>query len=144
MTTEETRDAAKVMEAYANGKKIQYLNDDNVWIDVPNPLFDWDNYVYRIKPEQKYRPFKSKEECWNEMLKHQPFGWIYCKNDSCYYCIISVDKDKIELSPDIYPHSETTPKEYYLENSYVDFVTALEDYEYTFADGTPFGIKNEE
>ena len=77
------------------------------------------------------------------MLKHQPFGWIYCKNDSCYYCIISVDEGKIELSPDMYPHSETTPKEYYLENSYVDFVTALEDYEYTFADGTPFGIKEE-
>ena len=143
MTVQEIREAAKVMEAYANGKKIQYLNDDNEWIDAPNPLFDWDNYVYRIKPEPKYRPFKRQEECWNEMMKHQPFGWIYCKNDSCYYCIISVDEGKIELSPDMYPHSETTPKEYYLENSYVDFVTALEDYEYTFADGTPFGIKEE-
>ena len=141
MTTEETRDAVKVMEAYANGKKIQYLDNNNKWIDAHNPVFDWYNYDYRIKPEPKCRPFKSQEECWNEMMKHQPFGWIYCKNDSCYYCIISVDEDKIELSPDMYPHSETTPKEYYLENSYVDFVTALEDYEYTFADGTPFGIK---
>ena len=144
MTVQEIREAAKVMEAYANGKKIQYLNDDNEWIDAPNPLFDWDNYVYRIKPGLRYRPFETKEECWNEMLKHQPFGWIYCKNDSCYYCIISVDEDKIELSPDMYPHSETTPKEYYLENSYVDFVTALEDYEYTFADGTPFGIREKQ
>ena len=144
MTVQEIREAAKVMEAYANGNKIQYLNDDNEWIDAPNPLFDWDNCVYRIKPEIKYRPFKNQEECWQEMLKHQPFGWIYCKNDSCYYCIISVDEDKIELSPDMYPHSETTPNEYYLENSYVDFVTALEDYEYTFADGTPFGIREEQ
>ena len=143
MTVQEIREAAKVMEAYANGKKIQYLNDDNEWIDAPNPLFDWDNCVYRIKPEDTYRPFKTQEECWSEMLRHQPFGWIYCKNDSCYYCIISVDEDKIELSPDMYPHSETTPKEYYLENSYVGFVTALEDYEYTFADGTLFGIKEE-
>ena len=143
MTVQEIREAAKVMEAYANGKKIQYLNDDNEWIDAPNPLFDWDNCVYRIKPEQKYRPFKSQEECWNEMLKHQPFGWIYNKNVSCYYCIISVDEGKIELSPEMQPHSETTIKEYYMENSYVDFVTVLEDYEYTFADGTPFGIKEE-
>lgn len=94
--------------------------------------------------EPSYRPFKSQEECWNEMLKHQPFGWIYSKNVSCYYCIISVDEDKIELSPEMQPHSETTIKEYYMENSYVGFVTALEDYEYTFADGTPFGIKEEQ
>ena len=46
MTVQEIREAAKVMEAYANGKKIQYLNDDNEWIDAPNPLFDWDNCVY--------------------------------------------------------------------------------------------------
>ena len=51
MTVQEIREAAKVMEAYANGKKIQYLNDDNEWIDAPNPLFDWDNCVYRIKPQ---------------------------------------------------------------------------------------------
>ena len=34
MTVQEIREAAKVMEAYANGKKIQYLNDDNEWIDA--------------------------------------------------------------------------------------------------------------
>ena len=66
MTTEETRKAVKVMEAYANGKAIQYLNDDNEWIDTPKPFFDWHNYVYRIKPEPQYRPFKSQEECWNK------------------------------------------------------------------------------
>ena len=143
---EEIREAAKVMEAYANGKKIQ-CNDNHLgngeWVTTDNPSFNWDKYAYRIKLESQYRPFKTQEECWNEILRHQPLGWICCKNDSCYYCIISVDEDKIELSPDMYPHSETTPKEYYLENSYVDFVTALEDYEYTFADGTPFGIKEE-
>ena len=143
MTREEIKEAAKVMEAYANGKKIQIQNYDKTWNDCPSPVFNWGAFKYRVKPEPKYRPFKTQEECWQEMLKHHPFGWIYCKNDSCYYCIISVDEDKIELSPDMYPHSETTPKEYYLENSYVDFVTALEDYEYTFADGTPFGVKEE-
>ena len=70
MTIEEIKEAAKVMEAYANGKKIQYLNGDNEWIDTPNPFFDWHNYVYRIKPGLKYRPFETQEECWNEMLKH--------------------------------------------------------------------------
>ena len=57
---------------------------------------------------------------------------------------ISVDEGKIELSPDMYPHSETTPKEYYLEKDYFFFDAALESFEFAFADGTPFGIKKEE
>ena len=147
MTREEAKRRAELYSALAEGKAIQVQNPvASKWeyLDINKVGEFMEELNYRIKPEPKYRPFKSQEECWNEMLKHQPFGWIYCKNDSCYYCIISVDEDKIELSPDIYPHSETTPKEYYLENSYVDFVTALEDYEYTFADGIPFGIKKEE
>ena len=145
MTREEAKSRAELYSALAEGKTIQVLSCKGEWIDIKTDELDYlkNYYKYRIKLEPKYRPFKSQEECWNEMLKHQPFRWIYCKNDSCYYCIISVDENKIELSPDMYPHSETTPKEYYLENSYVDFVTALEDYEYTFADGTPFGIKEE-
>ena len=134
------------MQAWAEGKIIQFRKKGTVeWVDLyEDDLRVSSAYHYRIKTEPKYRPFKSQEECWNEMLKHQPFGWIYNKNDSCYYCIISVDEDKIELSPEMQPHSETTIKEYYMENSYIDFVIALEDYEYTFADGTPFGIKKEE
>ena len=116
MTTEEIKEAAKVMEAYANGKKIQYLNDDNEWIDAPNPLFDWDNCVYRIKPEDTYRPFKTQEECWNEMHKHPDFGWV---------------KDKEKLS--YYPIQEVSDTNHYRN--------LLNDYEFT--DGTPFGIKEE-
>ena len=145
MTREEIKELLPIMQAWAEGKAIQFRKKGTVeWVDLyEDDLRVSSAYHYRIKPESKYRPFKSQEECWEEMLKHQPFGWIYNKNDSCYYCIISVDEDKIELSPEMQPHSETTIKEYYMENSYIDFVTALEDYEYTFADGTPFGIKEE-
>lgn len=146
MTIEEVKRRAELYSALAEGKTIQVKNMDGEWTDVKPEKINYisEELAFRIKPEPKYRPFKTQEECWQEMLKHQPFGWIYNKNDSCYYCIISVDEDKIELSPEMQPHSETTIKEYYMENSYIDFVTALEDYEYTFADGTPFGIKNEE
>ena len=146
MTREEAKRRAELYSALAEGKTIQVQNPNGgEWFDVKIETLRsiCEEFNYRIKPEPKYRPFKTQEECWNEMLKHQPFGWIYNKNDSCYYCIISVDEDKIELSPEMQPHSETTIKEYYMENSYIDFVTALEDYEYTFADGTPFGIKEE-
>ena len=146
MTREETKRRAELYSALADGKTIQVQNpNEGEWFDVKIETLRsiCEEFNYRIKPEPKYRPFKTQEECWNEMLKHQPFGWIYNKNDSCYYCIISVDEDKIELSPEMQPHSETTIKEYYMENSYIDFVTALEDYEYTFADGETFGIKEE-
>ena len=145
MTTEEIKRRSELYSALAEGKTIQIKNTDGEWSDVQPIKLNYipEELVFRVKPQPKHRPFKSQEECWNEMLKHQPFGWIYNKNDSCYYCIISVDEDKIELSPEMQPHSETTIKEYYMENSYIDFVTALEDYEYTFADGTPFGIKEE-
>ena len=70
---------------------------------------------YRIKPEAKYRHFKNAEECWQEMLKHQPFGWV--KTDSGYEPIWHVNEGD-------------------------DFnATFLNS---TFADGTPFGIKEEE
>ena len=145
MTREEIKRRAELYSALAEGKTIQILNMEGNWVDVEVKKLNYipETLKFRIKPEPKYRPFKSQEECWSEMLKHQPFGWIYCKNDSCYYCIISVDEGKIELSPDMYPHSETTPKEYYLEKDYFFFDAALEDFEFTFADGTPFGIKEE-
>ena len=121
MTTEETRDAVKVMEAYANGKKIQYLDNNNKWIDAHNPVFDWYNYDYRIKPEPKYRPFKTQEECWQEMMKHQPFGWIKSKITKQIYCIGVVAEEEM-----------------YCFNDFWNYQDAFE--QFTFIDGTPFGI----
>ena len=129
MTIEEIKEAAKVMEAYANGKKIQYLNDDNEWIDAPNPLFDWDNCVYRIKPEPKYRPFKSQEECWNEMHHHPDFGWIKGNVTGEYKQIIRVYDYGTELIFNI------------SYNSTADYSPEMMFSSYTFTDGTPFGIK---
>ena len=125
MTVQEIIEAAKVMEAYANGKKIQYLNDDNEWIDAPNPLFDWDNCVYRIKPEDTYRPFKTQEECWQEMHKHPNFGWVKEKASEIIYNISGISKLSIVILEDI-----------------SSFKEAFDIYQ--FEDGTPFGIKEEE
>lgn len=74
MTREETVERIKVMQAFVDGKQIQYKEDDGKWKDVKDPMWSSIN-EYRIKPEPKYRPFKNAEECWQEMLKHQPFGW---------------------------------------------------------------------
>ena len=134
MTREEIKEAAKVMEAYANGKKIQ-CNDNRLgngeWVTTDNPSFNWDKYAYRIKPEPKYRPFKTQEECWNEMLKHQPFAFLSSANEYDWFSICRVFEE------------EGIPKITFASNPYSDYdMTKVFD-TFQFADGTPFGIKEE-
>ena len=141
MTREETKRRAELYSALAEGKTIQDWTND-IWKDKEYTSFG-ELSQSPIKPEPKYRPFRTQEECWNEMLKHQPFGWIYSKNRSCYYCIISVEEDRIELPPREQSRSEGPLKEFYLKNYHYFFDEALELFKITFADGTPFGIKEE-
>lgn len=76
-------------------------------------------------PEPKYRPFKDDEECWNEMQNHQPFGWI--KSEHGYYQVIGVrDNNDVCFS---------------ITGDFWKFGYVFDSY--TFADGTPFGIKEE-
>lgn len=42
----------KIVEAFRNGKKVQYKNSDGAWVDTDHPSFI-DAYEYRIKPERK-------------------------------------------------------------------------------------------
>lgn len=130
------------MQAYVNGKTIQYYDVDlsfkiehpgepnfnDKWVDVDEDhLFRPDFYDYRIKPSHKYRPFANAEECWQEMQKHQPFGWIKCKDG--YFNIVYVNDDNAGLADKDGSSIGLVTKNSYLDN--------------TFADGTPFGIKEE-
>ena len=73
-----------ILQAFAEGKVIECRTKpsavigtgvQNEWIETKEIGF-WCDIEYRIKPEPKYRPFKDAEECWEEMQKHQPFGWV--------------------------------------------------------------------
>lgn len=78
MTREEIKKMLPILQAFADGKIIEsrcIKGDKSLWYDDEDPNFDND-LEYRIKPEPKYRPFKDAEECWDEMQKHQPFGWV--------------------------------------------------------------------
>lgn len=117
MTREEAKKLLPIIQAYVEGKNIQYECDIDCWEDTENPSFR--RFIkYRIKPKPKYRPFKTQEECWNEMLKHQPFGWIMNKSAD-YICLSSMNK-----------HFEEKDFSYMFRA-------------YTFADGTLFGVKIE-
>lgn len=122
MTREELKKLLPLMQEYARGKTIQIKFGD-IWKDTEHPSFNLNHEEYRIKPESKYRPFKSQEECWNEMLKHQPFGWVI--NGGVHLQILS-----------IYGNSFYTEDQ---DEIYYD--SGLENF--TFADGKPFGMEEE-
>ena len=76
-----------IISAFAEGKTIQYKTVTGVWVDLteseglPMGTLEEEPNNFRVKPEPKYRPFNNAEECWAEMQKHQPIGWIKDWND---------------------------------------------------------------
>ena len=132
MTREEAKRRAELYSALAEGKNIQFLSDGE-WHDINQADFTCYPDKYRIKPEPKYRPFKTQEECWNEMLKHQPFGWAKSKKSERHFSIGSVLWDN-----DFNDVFVTFAFDGMLGRS---SKSVFEDF--TFDDGTPFGIKEE-
>ena len=127
MTREEAKKRAELYLALVEGKTIQGQNSyKDEWRDLDiNKIYGFINgFNYRIKPEDTYRPFKTQEECWNEMLKHQPFGWIR-NNDTQRLCNIgSIGRNNYGVV---------------IDNSILYFDLAFNTC--NFVDGTPFGIK---
>ena len=121
------KEAAKllpIIQAYAEGKAIEsrcIKGDTSLWYDDKDPSFD-DDFEYRIKPEPKFRPFKNAEECWQEMQKHKPFGWVKSTLFKDLALVKRVTTLYVEINRDI-----------------IDYKDSLE--KFTFADGTPFGVK---
>ena len=126
MTREEAKQLLPIIQAFAEGKAIEsrcIKGYKSLWYDDEDPSFDND-FEYRLKPEPKYRPFKDAEECWVEMQKHQPFGWLKSKKDG-YYSFITMLNYRFRLNG-------------YDGWRFDDVIN-----KFTFADGTPFGVKVE-
>ena len=127
MTREEVKEMLPVLQAFAEGKTIEsrcIKGDKSLWYDDEDPSFD-DDLEYRIKPEPTYRPFKNAEECWQEMQKHKPFGWVKSTLFKDFALVNRVTTLYVEINRDI-----------------IDYKDALE--KFTFADDTNFGVKVDE
>lgn len=124
MTREEAKELMPVIQAFADGKDVETKTSSG-WISIENMSFAGNPDSYRIKPEPKYRPFKDAEECWLEMLKHQPFGWVKEKERNVRTIINYIHDDGVMFSC-----------------GSVLFERMFDIY--TFADDTPFGMKLEE
>lgn len=142
MTQEEAKKILPVIEAFAKGKAVQiaYVDDadeDKAWEDTNEPSWHCDTYEYRIKPETKYRPFKNIEECWEEMLRHEPFGWVKATTGTGELCygapieyisksLITVGRANISFSEDDAGAATS------IQNAFEQIV---------FMDGAPFGVE---
>lgn len=129
MTREEAKQLLPIIKAFSEGEIIQY-RDNGVWKDITTEDGFYTENVFvnvndcRIKPKSIYYPFANTEECWQEMLNHQPFGWIKDENGN-YFQIVLVADGKI-----------------YTRNTNHTYNDANLDFK--FADGTPFGVKVKE
>ena len=129
MNRNQAKELLPIIQAYAEGKSIEFSSITDVskaWREVTYfPIGMIKNFKFRIKPEPKYRPFKDAEECWAEMQKHQPFGWLKSKEKG-YYSFITMLNNRFRL------------------NGYDGWRFDDAINKFTFTDGTPFGIKVEE
>lgn len=130
MTREDLINAMPIIKAFIDGKKLQYKDLNHEWEDLEVNDIDLDDFVksaWRIKPESEYRPFKDAEECWNEMEKHQPFGWVKDKEDGSRSLItLIIDEENIDI------------------NCIGGFTLDKIMKRFTFYDGAVFGILEEE
>lgn len=139
MDRNQAKEFYPIMQAYAEGKVIECRTKPSFieGTDVPNDWTEmkeiefWNNIEYRIKPdskaEAKYRPFANAEECWNEMQKHQPFGWIKSKEDGSRSLItLIISEENIDINCIGGFNSDKIMKRF------------------TFDDGAVFGILEEE
>lgn len=127
MNRQQAKDLLPIIQAFAEGKTIQ-VQEDIDWCYLGNDAdFNLNPSRYRIKPSPKYRPFANAEECWQEMQKHQPFGWLKHKEEKENYHILKITDSRISMidvceEVTFYDYNETFKQ-------------------YTFADGAVFAVQ---
>lgn len=125
MTREEAGKIFPIIKSYSEGKQIEFYNPcEGGWVLIEDPDFSYSANSYRIKKEPAYRPFKDANECWEEMKRHEPFGWFRLPN-GYLYSILHLTEGGVVLDDMFYCYS----------SAFKEFV---------FTDGTPFGAKEED
>lgn len=134
MTIEEQ---IKILKAYKDGKKIQRkcINTRILpWTDVPGKdhVFNFQDYEYRVKPKEIYRPYSMDE------FKQVFIQEAFCKaplvtskqTSDMNYCIISFGRDTVTI---LHENGDRESLSYALMLNC-----------FTWLDGRPFGVKEEE
>ena len=131
LTREEAKEMLPIIQAWADGKTVDWYDEDIGWRASGFTLdFDKNPKYFRIKSEaeseSKYRPFKFQEECFDEMMKHQPFGWFRSVHNKNLFNTVCINDSGIKITNTL--------------SKYMDsYDRAFDNIE--FVDGTPFGVK---
>ena len=133
LTREEAKEMLPIIQAWVDGKTVDWYDPEIGWRLSGFTLdFDKNPKYFRIKSEaeseSKYRPFKFQEECFDEMMKHQPFGWFRSVHNKNLFNTVCINDSGIKITNTL--------------SKYMDsYDRAFDNIE--FVDGTPFGVKEE-
>ena len=105
-----TKEMIAIMQAFTDGKEIEYSFINGSWYDDKNPCWNWVDYNYRVKHTPEYVPFTFEDA---EFLIGKT---VRCKSQDYVALIISVTKDGTSVD---------------------DFKPLLDDF--AFLDGSPCG-----
>lgn len=131
MVDEDTKDLISAIQAYKTGKPVQvYMKETDTWKDLTEePNWTSDN-KYRAKPFVPYRPFNSIKECYDEMVKHYPFGLLTNRKE--YIQVVEIFEGTFNTCYIVIPKEKT------LVN--FTFTDAFNNYQ--FIDGSKFGVED--
>lgn len=125
MSREKAKELLPIIQAYAEGKVIQFRQPDGVWVDVDTQdeaEFSHAAKDYRLKPAPAYRPFTMQE-----FVNGYAYYWskrlVRPKNhESLFYAITKVEQDGVTLNAVLHISWQTLT---------CDFI---------WQDGTPIGV----
>mgnify|MGYP001432822913 CR=1 FL=1 len=84
------KEKIEVMQACLAGKEIEYFGSTKTWTIATHPCWDWEDFDYRIKPENKQVPYDFSDA---ESL----IGRKLRREDGCISIISSVYHDEVTV-----------------------------------------------
>lgn len=129
-----TKELIEVMQAYEDGKCIEYRlknpKEDEPWVLISTPSWDWTTFNYRIKPKESYRPYKDAAEFLDHLATECkstgdsiiPGVWLKNLHTGKVFLVLGYDTDNI-----------------YIDGDTFTFKSAF--WHFTYTSGAPFGIK---
>lgn len=121
------KEQIEVMQAYADGKKVQCKSkhiDDDMWVDSSNPSWNFACLDYRIKHEPKYRPYNDTAEMITDWMERfgtydtkvvMPPIWVKDRNDYKYHIT-----EYFDGSVGLFSRDETLLIELFKNYTYLD------------------------
>lgn len=98
MNKEQTIEAIRIMQAFVDGKEVEYQISTGHWVTAMTPSWNWPYTQFRIKPTATLRPWTADEI---------PLGaWVRMKNlNMTRSMIVSVAAFNLGIAFKEYEHS---------------------------------------